>query len=108
MLALQEEIVTMAQILVRGLEDKVVELLKARAEKAGRSMEAEVRTILRDTIGDISQIEKARQFADVSARFRAKTAKLLSANNIKQDDGTIIFRRMRDERTAHQASLLKK
>jgi plasmid stability protein len=45
-LALQEEIVAMAQILVRGLEDKVVELLKARAEKAGRSMEAEARSLL--------------------------------------------------------------
>lgn len=36
----------MAQVLVRNLDDAVVERLKARAAKAGRSLEAELRGIL--------------------------------------------------------------
>jgi antitoxin FitA len=36
----------MAQIIVRGLEQEVVERLKKRAQKDGRSLEAEVRLIL--------------------------------------------------------------
>ena len=38
----------MAQIIVRKLEDDVKDRLKARAEKHGRSLEAEVRAILED------------------------------------------------------------
>lgn len=36
----------MAQILVRNLDDSVVERLKTRAKSNGRSLEAEVRLIL--------------------------------------------------------------
>ncbi len=36
----------MAQILVRNLEEAVVEKLKRRAERAGRSLQAEVKEIL--------------------------------------------------------------
>ncbi|MBK1657834.1 FitA-like ribbon-helix-helix domain-containing protein [Paracraurococcus ruber] len=36
----------MAQVLVRNLDDAVVERLKARAAKAGRSLEAELREIV--------------------------------------------------------------
>ena len=36
----------MAQIIVRNLDDAVVERLKARARSNGRSLEAEVRQIL--------------------------------------------------------------
>ena len=36
----------MAQIIVRNLDDAVVERLKARARSNGRSLEAEVRIIL--------------------------------------------------------------
>jgi plasmid stability protein len=38
----------MAQLIVRRLDDRVKERLKARAEKHGRSLEAEARTILED------------------------------------------------------------
>ncbi len=40
----------MAQIIVRGIEDEVKKQLKRRAARHGRSMEAEVRDILRDAI----------------------------------------------------------
>nr|WP_254452307.1 hypothetical protein [Roseicella sp. DB1501] len=36
----------MAQLLVRNLDEAVVERLKARAARAGRSLEAELRDIL--------------------------------------------------------------
>lgn len=38
----------MAQILVRGLDDEVVERLKRRAKEAGHSLQAEARLILAD------------------------------------------------------------
>lgn len=41
----------MAQILVRGLEDKVVARLKDRAASHGRSLESEARTILESATG---------------------------------------------------------
>jgi antitoxin FitA len=40
----------MAQIVVRNIEDAVKARLKRRAARHGRSMEEEVRTILRDAV----------------------------------------------------------
>jgi antitoxin FitA len=40
----------MAQIVVRNIEDSVKTRLKRRAARNGRSMEEEVRTILRDAV----------------------------------------------------------
>jgi plasmid stability protein len=40
----------MAQITIRNLDDQVRNRLKARARRSGRSMEAEVRDILRDAV----------------------------------------------------------
>jgi antitoxin FitA len=42
--------VLMAQIVVRNIEDSVKVRLKRRAARHGRSMEEEVRTILRDAV----------------------------------------------------------
>lgn len=42
----------MAQILVRDIEDDVQERLQRRAARHGRSMEAEVRDILSDSVKD--------------------------------------------------------
>ena len=41
----------MATILVRNVDDGVVERLKAQAKEHGRSMEAEVRAVLTDAAG---------------------------------------------------------
>jgi plasmid stability protein len=49
----------MAQILVRGLEDGVVERLKDRAISHGRSLESEARTILESAAG--FSVEEARR-----------------------------------------------
>ena len=40
----------MAQIIVRDIEDDIKERLQQRAAQHGRSMEAEVRDILRDAV----------------------------------------------------------
>ncbi len=49
----------MAQILVRGLEDDVVDRLKNRATSHGRSLESEARSILESASGFTA--EEARQ-----------------------------------------------
>ncbi len=41
----------MAQILVRGLDAKTVDRLKARAKRHGRSLQGEVKLILQDAVG---------------------------------------------------------
>jgi plasmid stability protein len=55
----------MAQILVRNLDDGVVEALRRRAKAAGRSLEAEVREVLssaaRDTRRDFVAFAKEMQ-----------------------------------------------
>jgi plasmid stability protein len=66
----------MAQIIVRNLDDIVVERLKARARTNGRSLEAEVRLILeqsakvdmataRQMALDMRERLKGRKFPDV-------------------------------------------
>ncbi|MYC27404.1 MAG: Arc family DNA-binding protein [Nitrospira sp. SB0662_bin_26] len=42
----------MAQVLVRQLDDKVVERLKKRAREHGRSLQSEVKTILEEAVPD--------------------------------------------------------
>jgi plasmid stability protein len=59
----------MAQILVRGLPDDVMERLKARAQFHGRSVEGEVRTILESASG--FSMEQARE---VAAKWQAHFA----------------------------------
>lgn len=41
----------MAQLIVRNLEDEIVQKLKVRAARRGRSAEAEHREILREALG---------------------------------------------------------
>jgi len=52
----------MAQILIRNLDDSVVEKLKQRAQAAGRSLEAEVRLLLTNAVQyDTSQLRELRK-----------------------------------------------
>ncbi len=59
----------MAQVLVRGLGDDVVETLKERARANGRSLEAELRTLIEQAAG--SDIVTGRALA---ARIRRSLA----------------------------------
>jgi plasmid stability protein len=59
----------MAQVLVRGLDPDVVEALKARAQANGRSLEAELRTVIERAAG--TNIVGTRELA---ARIRRRLA----------------------------------
>jgi plasmid stability protein len=52
----------MAQVLVRDLDDRVVEKLKARAKRNGRSLEAELRLILEQSVR--ADLAEARRLAE--------------------------------------------
>lgn len=60
----------MTQFVVRQLEAEVKARLKARARRHGRSMEAEVREILRVAASETST-PAARLGSRIAARFRA-------------------------------------
>jgi len=60
-----------AQLLVRNLDDATVEMLKQRAKRHGRSLESEVRSIVRGAVeagGDWRQ-----QVEQVRALFEGRT-----------------------------------
>ena len=59
----------MAQFVVRQLEDDLKARLKRRAERHGRSMEAEIREILRNATSEKS-LAIARLGSRIAARFR--------------------------------------
>jgi len=61
----------MAQVIVRELEEVVKQGLKRRAERHGRSMEEEVREILRNAVRE-EQAPPTRLGSRIAARFRGK------------------------------------
>jgi antitoxin FitA len=56
----------MGQLIVRGLDDRFIQVLKQRAARAGRSAEAEHRAILEEALA--SEVEP---FASAAAKLRA-------------------------------------
>ena len=79
---------TMAQLVVRNLEDELVARLRLRAAQHGRSAEAEHREILRQVLAE----EPRQSFKELAARVRAMTeGRAHTASEILQREG-------RDER----------
>ncbi len=68
----------MAQILVRELDESVVKKLKSRAKSNGRSMEAEIRTILEGAAQD--HVDKAR-FIKEAAALRERIGRRRQTNS---------------------------
>jgi plasmid stability protein len=66
----------MAQLVVRNLEDSVKLQLQRRAKRNGRSMEDEVRHILRDASSEKSGKEGFGLGSQIAARFRGIGVKL--------------------------------
>jgi plasmid stability protein len=66
----------MAQILVRNVEDRLKTHIQRRAKRNGRSMEAEVREILRDTM---------REEAEPKRGLGSETVALFSGRGIYLD-----------------------
>ena len=69
----------MAQLLVRQLEDSTIQRLKERAQRNGRSMEAEVRIILGEAVQEpkdemlkIRQALSGKRFSDSSELVRER------------------------------------
>lgn len=76
----------MAQVLVRQLNDKVVDRLKKRAKEHGRSLQSEVKTILEEAVPDY---ERAWKRIDI---FRKK----LTRSGRKFSDSTVLIREDRE------------
>jgi plasmid stability protein len=70
---------------IRKLDSRVVQALKARAQRAGRSMEEEVRVILTETT-------LANQ-----ARVSERLAKIRAANGLGPFDSVALVREARDD-----------
>ncbi len=74
----------MGQLIVRGLDDRLIHALKQRAVRAGHSAEAEHRAILEQALRS-----ETEPFAEAAARLRARTP-------TQSTDGTDLLRRDRD------------
>jgi plasmid stability protein len=72
----------MGQLIVRGLDDRLIQTLKQRAARTGRSAEAEHRIILEQALGP-----ETETFAEAAARMRARTPRQTTnaADIIRQD-----------------------
>ncbi len=82
----------MGQLLIRNLDDNVIETLKRRAKAASTSLEAEARKALtRGTV--LSREEKSVLIAELQAE-----GERLKAPGVPQTDGWILIREARDER----------
>lgn len=76
----------MAQLLIRNLEDNVVDALKKRAAAEGKSLEQSLRDLLRDA----ALPEVARRLAIID-RIRA-----MGPQSKRQTDSTRLIRKDRD------------
>ncbi len=78
----------MAQMLVRNLTDNVVARLKKRAKTRGRSLQAEVKTILEEAAKDVPE-----DFWKEADRIREQ----LKRSGRKFSDSTALIREDRDQ-----------
>ena len=76
----------MAQVLVRQLNDKLVERLKKRAKEHGRSLQSEVKTILEEAVPDY----------EAAWKRIAKVQKDLKQAGKTFSDSTLFIREDRD------------
>ena len=61
----------MAEILVRDLDEDVVEILKSRAEKEGRSLQAEAKVILEEA-AKLDMESALRLVDEIRSRFKGR------------------------------------
>ncbi len=71
----------MAQVLVRQLDDRLVERLKKRAKEHGRSLQSEVKTILEEAVPDYAgawkRIAKLKQTLEQAGRTFSDSTPLI-------------------------------
>jgi antitoxin FitA len=80
----------MGQLLIRNLDDSLIETLKRRAAAAGRSMEAEAR----DALARGTQLTGAEKVA-MMQKIRAENEKL-RVPGVPRTEGWILIREDRD------------
>jgi len=73
----------MAQILVRKIDDRVKSHLQRRAKRNGRSMEAELREILRDAVKD-EGAPKRKLGSEIVALFSGQGIGLKKGEEIRE------------------------
>ena len=71
----------MGQVLVRNLDDQVIESLKTKAELKGRSLEQE----LRDVLTNAAPLTPSEKIALFPVQSRVRRAKQRSADGISGD-----------------------
>ena len=74
----------MATLTIRNLEDEVVDALKARARRNSRSLEAEVRELLRD-VASSGSTATLRDLADRIAALTPDVAQTDSTELVRED-----------------------
>jgi plasmid stability protein len=72
----------MGQVLIRNVDDRIIETLKLRAEMKGRSLEQELRDILGQAAGPGA--EERLAMMDRIAAMQKKPTKLLSEDVIRE------------------------
>ncbi|NQV54627.1 MAG: hypothetical protein HQ503_02105 [Rhodospirillales bacterium] len=77
----------MPTLTVRNLDETVIERLKNRAKSSGRSLEAEVREILKQTAGRLSGTEALALVERIAA---------MTPKGVKQTDSAELIREDRD------------
>ncbi len=73
----------MAQVLVRDLDERVVDQLKARAKENGRSLQAELKRILEDA----AQAPTSRTMAE--SRALADRIRAMFSDRVHSDSGEL-------------------
>ncbi len=74
----------MAQVLVRQLNDKVVDRLKKRAKEHGRSLQSEVKTILEDAVPDYERAWK--RIDSLRLRLKRSSRKFSNSSDLIRED----------------------
>jgi len=80
----------MGTLTIRNLEDDVIARLKEKAKQNGRSLEAEVRTILTGAAG--------RKLSRAEAVALSDLARAMTPKGVKQTDSVELLREGREER----------
>ena len=74
----------MAQVLVRQLNDEVVDRLKKRAKEHGRSLQSEVKTILEDAVPDYERAWK--RIDSLRLRLKRSSRKFTNSADLIRED----------------------
>ena len=72
----------MGQVLIRNVDDKIIESLKLKAEQKGHSLEQELRDILKQAAGPT--VEERLAMIDRVSAMQKKPTKMLSEDIIRK------------------------